>query len=136
MFLTRIFQWHCGLLTCRIANISTFLCNWDPMLVDDFKGKLWDNNTEQNGNQEVYGHHSLHGRMVRTTFLWDLWPEHTSPFDSHQLQHIDEREEELLKRLKDGMQELEELDKEINHCCRRATEIHKLLGFPGIALQP
>ncbi|KIK75445.1 hypothetical protein PAXRUDRAFT_172852 [Paxillus rubicundulus Ve08.2h10] len=58
------------------------------------------------------------------------------PFDSHQLQQIDKREKESLKSLEDGMQELKELDKEINHCWGRATKIHELLGFPGTALQP
>ncbi|KIK92747.1 hypothetical protein PAXRUDRAFT_146630 [Paxillus rubicundulus Ve08.2h10] len=94
------------------ANIPTFLHNWDPMLADNFQGKWWDNNAEHDGNQAE-------------------WSE--QPFFS-QLQQIDEREE-LLKRLEDRMQELE-LDKEINHCWGRAMEIHKLLRFPGIALQP
>ncbi|KIK75800.1 hypothetical protein PAXRUDRAFT_171692, partial [Paxillus rubicundulus Ve08.2h10] len=101
--------------------LSSFPYNWDLMLADNFQGKWWDNNTGHNGNQEAYG---------------DLWPKHASPFDSHQLQQIDEREEELLKRLEGRMEELEELDKEINHCWGRATEIHKLLGFPGTTLQP
>ncbi|KIK72603.1 hypothetical protein PAXRUDRAFT_21791 [Paxillus rubicundulus Ve08.2h10] len=89
------------------ANIPTFLPNWDPILADDFQGK-W----------------------------WDLWPEHASPFDSHELQKIDEREEELLKMLEDGMLELEQLDNKVNHSWGRATEIQELLGLRETASQP
>ncbi|KIJ06915.1 hypothetical protein PAXINDRAFT_19883 [Paxillus involutus ATCC 200175] len=103
------------------ANIPTFLRNWDPILADDFRGKWWVNNAEHGGNPEGYD---------------GLWPEHTSPFDSHELQEIDEREEELLRMLEDGMLELEELDNEINHSWGRATEIQELLGFQETASQP
>ncbi|KIK74651.1 hypothetical protein PAXRUDRAFT_175006, partial [Paxillus rubicundulus Ve08.2h10] len=43
-------MWNCNMS----ANIPTFLHDWDPMLVDNFQGKWWDNNTENNGNQEAY----------------------------------------------------------------------------------
>ncbi|KIK71976.1 hypothetical protein PAXRUDRAFT_22553 [Paxillus rubicundulus Ve08.2h10] len=96
------------------ANIPTFLLNWDPILADDFQEKWWVNNTQHSGNLEGYD---------------DLSPEHASPFDSHELQKIDAREEELLKMLEDGMVELEQLDNEVNHSWGRATEIQELLGF-------
>ncbi|KIK78489.1 hypothetical protein PAXRUDRAFT_163895 [Paxillus rubicundulus Ve08.2h10] len=103
------------------TNIPKILLNWDPILADDFQGKWWVNDTEHSGNLEGYD---------------DLWPEHTSPFDSHKLQKINEREEELLKMLEDGMLELEQLDNKINHCCGRAMEIRELLRFQETASQP
>ncbi|KIK87746.1 hypothetical protein PAXRUDRAFT_152343, partial [Paxillus rubicundulus Ve08.2h10] len=72
------------------------------------RGKWWVNDMEHGRNLEGYD---------------DLWPEHASPFDSHKLQKIDAREEELLKMLEDGMLELEQLDNEVNHSWGRATEI-------------
>ncbi|KIK72448.1 hypothetical protein PAXRUDRAFT_178768, partial [Paxillus rubicundulus Ve08.2h10] len=98
-----------------------FLPNWDPILADDFQGKWWVNDMQHGGNLEGYD---------------DLWPENTSPFDSHKLQKIHEREEELLKMLEDRMLELEQLGNKVNHSWGRAKEIRGLLGLQETAFQP
>ncbi|KIK82486.1 hypothetical protein PAXRUDRAFT_153727 [Paxillus rubicundulus Ve08.2h10] len=47
--------WAFNMRNCTMStSITTFLCNWDPMLADNFQGKWWDNNAEHNGNEEEY----------------------------------------------------------------------------------
>ncbi|KIK73952.1 hypothetical protein PAXRUDRAFT_177052 [Paxillus rubicundulus Ve08.2h10] len=112
------------------TNIPTFLPNWDLILADDFQGKWWVNDTEHSGNWRDMTYRQMHWTAG------DLWPEHASPFGSHELQKIDAREEELLKMLEDGILELEQLDNKVNHSWGRAMKIRELLGLWETASQP
>ncbi|KIK72328.1 hypothetical protein PAXRUDRAFT_178655 [Paxillus rubicundulus Ve08.2h10] len=47
--------WSFDVRLCSMStNIPTFLPNWDPILVDNFQGKWWVNDTEHGRNLEGY----------------------------------------------------------------------------------